>query len=292
MIVKFARNLLNGLAFGITEIVPGVSGSTIAVLLGFYDEAIYTINHFNKNYRRSFLFAVPILIGAAVGVLALASVMDYLLTNHTFPTMLFFIGIIVGIIPRIFAKVKTQKRRISLKTLLLIALPFGLLILLSLLRTSDSPQPAEMLSNIGPAYMVFIFVAGIVAACALVVPGISGSMILLLLGMYHLIMYSVSSLLSSFSEPGLFLSICKVLVPLGLGIVIGGLVMARLIEWLLKKHYHAAFAIILGLLLASVFVLFSDSAMYKNISVIAVVCGVITLILGFLASFALGKKTI
>jgi putative membrane protein len=290
----FIRNFLNGLAFGITETIPGVSGGTIAIVLGFYFELIEAINHFTEDIRKYLKFAIPLILGLVTGLLLFSSLIHYLLTNFSFPTMLFFIGLIMGIIPIIFSKVKEPGINLKLSEIILIIIPFLVLLLISGLKESSVVDPEEVINNIDFPFMIFIFFAGIVAAMALVIPGISGSFILLLLGIYHVVIYSVSSirlLLTDVSNTALLLNICKVLIPLVIGIVIGGLSMVRLIEKLLKNYHKVVYSIILGLLLGSVCVLFREPMVYKSgISIIIVIIGIATLSLGAVFSFIMGKK--
>jgi putative membrane protein len=285
---------LNGLAFGITETIPGVSGGTIAIILGFYNELIETINHFTENYKRYLKFLIPILLGAASGILLFSSIINYLLTNHSFPTMLFFIGLITGIIPLIFSKVKEPGQKLKISEILLMLIPFLILIIISELKGISISEPEEAINNVNIPFMIFIFFAGMIAAAALIIPGISGSFILLLLGLYPLIIYSISSIrifLSDSSNITLLINILKILIPLGIGIIIGGLSMARLIEKLLKNYHKIVYSVILGLLSGSVVVLFKNPIVYKSgISVIIIIIGIITLSLGAVLSHNIGKK--
>jgi len=291
--LKTIRNLLNGLAFGITETVPGVSGGTIAIILGFYDELIGAINNFRKEPKRYLKFLLPILAGVIVGFVAFSGVMTYLLTNYTLPTMTFFIGLIVGIIPIIFAKVKEPEGGLRSGRLAMIGLPALLVIVLAGLKGVEIREPVDVIAGIDFPYMLFLLLAGAIAAMALVVPGISGSFVLLLIGIYPLAIYSVSMVRHLITEPSteLFLDICKVLVPLGIGIIIGGLTMCRIIEGLLEKHYTIAYSIILGLLAGSVYALLREQILTQgDAGVAAVVIAIITCAAGGFLSYNLGKK--
>ena len=293
-IAAIIRNFLNGLAFGITETIPGVSGGTIAIILGFYDELIETVNHFTNNLRKRIKFLLPLLFGIATGLIVFSSIITYLLTNFSFPTMAFFIGLIVGIIPLIFIKVKDPSRWFTLKELALILLPCLTLVVIANLKPVSVTDPADVIKNIGVPFMIFIFIAGIIAAAALVIPGVSGSFMLLLMGIYRLATYSISSigsLLADITNTSLMLNIAKVLVPLAAGIIIGGLSMARVIEKLLKNHHKTIYLIILGLLLGSVYALFRDPVTYQSgLSVLHVIIGIATFSIGSVISYSLGKK--
>jgi putative membrane protein len=288
------RNFLNGLAFGITDTIPGVSGGTIAIILGFYFDLIEAINHFTEDFKKYLKFFIPLIIGIATGIVLFSSLVHYLLTYHSFPTMLFFIGLIMGIIPLIFSRVKEPGCKLKVSEIVLVLIPFSILLLISGLKEASVVDPEEVVNNINFPFMLFIFFAGIVAAMALVIPGVSGSFVLLLLGIYPVVIYSVSSirlLLADISDTALLLNICKVLVPLAIGIIIGGLSMVRLIEKLLKNYHKVVYSIILGLLLGSICVLFREPMVYKSgISALVIIIGIATLSLGAVLSFFMGKK--
>jgi putative membrane protein len=291
---KLLRNFINGLSFGIVETVPGVSGGTVAVILGFYDELIDTINHFRQNFRKRLSFLIPLLLGTAAGIVAFGSLIHFLLTNYSFPTMSFFIGLIVGIIPLVFMKVKMPGKWFSPPEHLMVFIPVLVLVAISVITNgkASAAGPAEALGSV--AYMVFIFFAGIIAAAALIIPGISGSFVLLLLGVYPTAvdaLASVKDLFFGIETAATLADICRVLVPLAVGIVIGGLSMARLIGLLLEKHHKTVYLIILGLLIGSVYALFRNPIVYNSgVPGWAAVTGAATFILGGATSFSVGRK--
>ena len=291
------KNFFNGLVFGITQVIPGVSVGTVALILGFYFELIENINHFFKDIRKSLSFLIPLAVGITLGLLLFSSIIDFLLTNYSFPTMLFFIGMVAGIIPRFFSKLKEGGQKLYARDFLLIIFPFVILSATTFLRGTNAPgqmEVAEVIANINISYMVFLFIAGIAAASALVIPGFSGSVVLLLMGVFHLAIYSVSSirfLLLDLSNFALMMDIIKVIVPLGIGTVIGIVFMARLIEKLFKNHQRQVYLVVLGLLLGSVFNLFGQPIVYRSgISVVIVIVGIVSFALGSVVSFKLGKN--
>ncbi|MCL2009208.1 MAG: DUF368 domain-containing protein [Synergistaceae bacterium] len=293
---KDIRNFFNGMAFGVTEIVPGVSGGTIALVLGFYYELIEIVNHFAENHRKYLRYLFPFLLGNAVGVIVFSSIMNYLLTSHSFPTMSFFMGLIAGVIPMVYVKAKEPGRGFRPGEIALAALPVLMLVIISELKSPVITAPAEIINNMGVPFMLFIFLAGIMAAMALVLPGFSGSFVLLLLGIYHLAIYSISSirhLLADITNVPLMLDIGKVLGPLGIGIIIGVLLMARVIEKSLKNYYRGTYLVILGLLIGSVYALCKAPIVFQSgTSAAILVAGLATFLSGGAISFALGKKQI
>jgi putative membrane protein len=293
-ITKVIRDFLNGLAFGIIETVPGVSGGTIAIILGFYRELIEALNHFTENSKKYIKFLVPISLGIVTGLVIFSYIMTYLLLNFSFPTMTFFIGLIIGIIPLIYLKVKEPGCWFKPKELALILLSFFAVLIISNLKPLSITNPAEVINYIDAPFMFFIFLVGILSAIALVVPGISGSFVLLLLGIYHLVTYSVSSvgfLLTDITNIHLMLAVAKVLIPLALGIIIGGLSMARLIERLLKYHYKTLYSLILGFLLGSVYSLFKEPFIFQSgSSTLIIFAGAATCLLGVYFLLVWGKN--
>ena len=294
------RNFINGLAFGITQIIPGLSGATIAIMLGFYFELLEAINCFFKDIRKNLKFLTPIFIGMIAGIIIFSSIVNFLLTNYSFPTMLFFIGLIAGILPHIYARVRedgTSGRRyekLKIKNIVFIAIPFIILVIASFLQEASVTSPAELVDNIGIPFIIFLFVTGVLAAAALILPGFSGSFVLLLLGVYHLAIYSISSirhLLLDFSNITLMLNIIKVLLPMGLGVIVGILSMAKLIDKLIKNYNKLLYTIIFGLLLGSIFALFREPIVYQSgVSALAIVIGVVTFVSGAVLAYVLGKK--
>ena len=283
---------MNGVAFGITETIPGVSAGTIAIILGFYHELIEAINNFTKDYKKYLRFLLPLCLGIVTGILTFSSLTHYLLTNHSFSTMAFFIGLIVGIVPLIYAKVKNSRWRPS--QIALVVCPMLFVMAISHLRGETVTNPEEIVNYIDWRFMLFIFFSGILAAAALVIPGISGSFVLLLLGIYPLAIFSVSQirfLLTDIFNLHLILNIGRVLVPLGIGVIIGGLSMARLIEKLLKNYHNTVYSIILGLLVGSVYSLFRDPIVYQSgVSALIIAVGAVTFLGGCAASYGIGKK--
>ncbi|MCL2096959.1 MAG: DUF368 domain-containing protein [Oscillospiraceae bacterium] len=293
---KFVRNFLNGAAFGVTQIVPGVSGGTIAIILGFYSELLKSVNNLLKNFKESFRFLFPLFLGAAAGIFAFASLVNFLLEKYSFPSMTFFIGLIAGIIPVIYSKIKEPGKKISLKQTILILIPALILFLIDYLKNRNPAEniPDISINNIDIFFMIFIFFTGIIAAAALIIPGISGSFVFLLFGVYPLITSAISSAavwLYDVSNTELFINICKILAPLLAGIIIGIILTAKIIEKLLRDYYKIIYSAILGLLLGSVYALFRDPIVYRsgvNPAIIAV--GALTLLCGAAVSYVLGKK--
>ena len=292
--IVFAKNLFNGLAFGVTQIVPGVSGGTVAIIMGYYNELIDSINNFRKDCKKSLKFLLPFLIGILLGMVLFSSVVTYMLDNFSLPTMLFFVGLIAGIAPAVYGKIKEPGKLPEFKYIMLAVIPIVLLVAVSHLTNPAEPDPREVIDGINIGYMLFLVVVGAVAAAALIVPGVSGSFMLLLFGVYHVATYSLSSireLLGDITNTEIFFNILKIMAPLGVGIVIGGLLMARIVGILLESYTKIVYSIILGLIIGSVYALLREDMVYESgTAVPMVVAAVAAFIAGWVLSFILGQK--
>lgn len=293
LLIEILKNFGSGIVFGLSLVIPGVSGGTLAIILGFYDQLLEAVNHFLHNFNKYVKFLVPFGIGIAVGVVAFASVIQFLLTYHSFPAMMFFLGLIVGVIPGMFRRVREntpQDCKFGAGDALLIAVPFALLVMTAFLGGGDV-SPTDVVVDL--PFMLFIFVIGIVAAASLLIPGLSGSFVLLVAGIYPLATYAVSSirlLLTDFGNVDLILDIMKVLAPLGAGVLIGIFLTARLIEGLLKKRARGVFLVVTGLMAGSVVALAADPILVQSgVSLPVIAFGAGSFIIGLIISIKMEK---
>jgi len=291
---KDIRNILNGAVFGSTLIVPGVSATIFAIILGFYDELIGALNHFSKNYGKNARYIAAFLLGIAVGSIAFSSVIMYLLDNFPFPTMLFFVGLLVGILPLVASKTKAPAQRVAPREIGLALFSMVALYALSRGVNTEAFNPADALGSMSLGIVLYVFVAGVINGATLVIPGLSGAFILLIMGLYPLIIQSVSSIGEYLANPGnitLLRDICVVLLPFGGGALIGCLSMARLMEKLMRDHTSGVYAVILGLVLGSVVSMLQNPMVSRGASsVVVTAAGVVALFLGGAASYFMGER--
>lgn len=270
------RLILKGGIIGIANVIPGVSGGTMAVVLGIYEKLIEALGNFftNKTRRKEyFLFLLKVFIGAGITILLFSWVMDYLLTNYRVYTYLFFIGLILGSIPSIYKSHSDMKLNIvSIFTFLIaVALILGLFFFTPE-KNAGLDQGVEHQWSVQKALILII--SGILSGGSMIMPGISGSFILVLLGQYHYIIRSVKNL----SVLPLFF--------LGIGIGIGIWTFAKIIDYLLKKYPKETFYFILGLVIASLIPIFPGLPAGVWEKVIALVIG----LMAFFISFTLGER--
>ncbi len=234
------KNLYRGFFMGVSDLIPGVSGGTIAFILGIYDELLASISgFFSKEWKKYIGFLVPLGIGVVIALLSLSKVMEYLLEHHHAPTQFFFMGLIIGVLPFI-AKQADVKKNFTIGHFILIIVLGVALASTKFIHTGD-PTPITQLTI---STTIGLFFAGWAASMAMLLPGISGSFILLLLGVYS----TAIAALSNFNIP--------VIAVIGAGVIVGFIVSSKLISYLLSHYTYLTFAAIIGLIIGSLVVVY------------------------------------
>lgn len=262
------KNVYRGLIMGASDVVPGVSGGTIAVLLGIYDRFIAAISGvFTKEWRRHFKFLFPLAIGVATSILLLSRLMDWLILNYGGPTYFFFLGLILGIVPYLFRESKARETFKAHHFLLLI---FGLILLILL------PEPVnkgEVIETFTMGTYVYLFISGCLASAAMILPGISGALVFLILGVFPTIIAAINNL------------DLLIMAIVGAGIFTGVITMSKVIQFFFMRFKTATFALIIGLVIGSVFVIFPGWPVAWS----SLILSIITFSAGLLAAYTLGK---
>ncbi len=285
--MQFLKDMCKGAVIGIANIIPGVSGGTMAVSMGIYDRLIHCITHLFKEFKKSILFLIPIILGAGIALVASAFGLEYLFGNYPVPTNLLFIGLILGGLPAMCKKVKGK--RVNAGHIAAFAIFFVLVAGLALMGEKEGAAADMSFSLLN---VIKLFGVGIIASATMVIPGVSGSMILLLIGYYHPIIEAVSSFmraLVSFDMKGILHGM-GILVPAGIGIIVGIFAIAKLIEIVFEKFPLYAFWAIIGLIVASpVAIVLMNLASFSGVTVLTALISVITLAVGFFVSMKLGE---
>lgn len=243
--LNWILDILRGAVMGISNIIPGVSGGTMAVSMGIYDRMIYAVNNIVKKFKESFKTLLPIVIGMLIGLFAFAALIGHLLGTKSatipltrLPTNFAFIGLILGGLPAIYKRVNLKKAGIP--GLILFLLFFAIVVVLPLLKAPE----ARKVDHSFPVMLLMVGL-GAIASAAMVIPGISGSMIIMLLGYYESVINAMNEL-----RAGDF-SAAALLIPYLIGLLIGIVFIAKLMNFLLKKHTALTFAAIFGLVIGS-----------------------------------------
>lgn len=239
---------------GIANIIPGVSGGTMAISLGVYDDLIFSIANLMKDWKNSLRILGPILIGLASGIVAFSYLIERLLSQYTLPTALAFIGLILGGIPILWASLKeslrNKKTNLSFKHFLVFLLSFALVAGMALIQESGTSLSSFefTFSNV-----VLLFFIGVIASATMVIPGVSGSLVLMILGFYYNILNTVTDFVNALRTldfNGLLYGV-GLLLPFGIGILLGIFFISKLVSYLFENLPVMTYSSILGLVLAS-----------------------------------------
>ncbi len=250
------KETARGIVIGVANIIPGVSGGTMAVSMGVYDKLIEAVTDLRKNFKKSFLFLLPYLIGAVLGIVALSFVVRHSLQTWPLQTAGLFIGLIMGGLPVILKNFRGAKINIGH---VVIFIAFFLLVIFMSLNKDIESTATDF--NLNPIMIIQLFAVGMIAAATMIIPGVSGSMVLMILGFYNGIISNISQFIKallSFDMAGITHGL-GVFIPFGIGILIGVALIAKMIRWLFANAPISTYAAITGLILASPFAIMIET---------------------------------
>ncbi|MDR2201302.1 MAG: DUF368 domain-containing protein [Clostridiales bacterium] len=277
---RHAVNFVKGIGIGLSVIVPGVSGGTMAIIMGIYHKLLAAVNNLFRKFRECAPFLAAVLAGAAVGILSLSYVIKWALENHLAVTNFLFIGVIIGGFPIViresgisYTKLPssaTGARNKALRIILDVALVgVGVGIVAGLIVMQGNIAAMNELSGAGGFF--FRILAGVLAAIALVLPGVSGSQFLIVLGLYESVNAAVSGLLTGFGASFAYL------LPFGIGVIGGIIISAKALDKLFKKFNRGTYLVIFGFLLGAV----AELALRAAPSGITILYCAVSLLIGF-----------
>lgn len=279
--------ILQGMIVGIANIIPGVSGGTMMVAMGLYDRLIHAITHIKSEFKNSLKLLIPILAGAALAIVLLSRLFEFLLDNYPIPTNFAFCGLIVGSLPFIVEKVKGSKAADPSNWIPFVI--FFAIVVGSALFTETNSSANHISLNI--IEIIKLFLVGVIAAATMVIPGVSGSMMLMLLGYYDTILATINSTIDAligFDIPTL-LNCAGLLIPFGIGVIIGIFLIAKLIEFIFSKWETSAYYAIIGLIVSSPVAILVNTD-WQDFSLITLIISIITFIVGWFVASKLGKE--
>lgn len=272
-------NILKGFAMGTSDLVPGVSGGTIALLLGIYNQFIASISGiFSRRFWPSFTFLIPIIIGMLLAMGSLSNLFNYLLSQHHIPTMFFFGGLIIGIVPYLL-KISNYKTSFTTKHYMMVIAGIAILIVITLMNNSDKHAGETLTLSTG--LIIKYFIAGMCASSAMLLPGISGSFMLLVFGVYGTVMLAISEVVK-LNFAGL-----PILLAVGFGVLAGFIISSKIIQYFLTHHKLMTFALIIGFVVGSLFAVFPG----LPTNIVMWFVSLVVFIIGFIVSLALGRIT-
>ena len=256
---EFLRTVAFGIIIGIANAIPGVSGGTMAVVLGVYDKLIGGMSRFFDDVKGNIKFLSGIGIGAGLGIYYFGSIIKYCISNYAMSTNFFFSGLILGSLPMIYSKARSLGKASARHygTLLIV---IGLMAALAFYSGGGSD---ELITQLTPEIALYMVFASMIAAIGMLLPGVSGSMILLMFGLYFSVMTGVTDMNIILLSP--------VAIGVGLGLLVG----AKIIDFCLLRMplftYYAILGLVIGSLITVVKNAFDDEPSLVNIIVSSLV---------------------
>ena len=250
--MDFIKNIIKGIMIGTGAIIPGVSSGVICVILGIFEDLLNSVLNLFKNFKENIRLLLPISIGIFAGMILFGKILNYLFYAYPIQISFTFIGLVMGSIPSLIKEIE-KKEKVKQKNIwfLIIAMLIGIgMVLVEQHMATSYPTSFSFF------YLIF---AGMCMSVGVIVPGVSSTVILMLLGVY-------SAYLSSVAEVYL-----PILIPIGIGLIIGSLICMKIIKFLLDKYYVQTFYSIIGFSIGSVFVLYPGISADFN-GIISILC--------------------
>lgn len=264
---------IKGFIVGIGKIMPGVSGSLLAISMGIYDKSLTSISTFFTNMKKSIKFLMPIGIGILLAIIFFSNIIFYCINNYYFPIMLLFLGLIIGGIPSLLKTIK--KIKFCKKDIKFIFLVIFLFIIIFFLR-NDILILAQTISNYK---IIFWFIIGFIDALTMIIPGVSGTAILMMLGCYN-------DVILMYANP---LSNIQTVIPFVIGMVITVLLLTKIFNWLFNNCSKSIYLLILILVLISIVSLIKN-IFSSTFNIFNLIMGTILFMLGYLLSYLIDNR--
>ena len=268
--MEYLKTMICGVLIGIANAIPGVSGGTMAVILNIYDKIMYSLSL--KNIKNNLKFLIPLGIGAVLGIYVLSNVIVAAMEHYPMILNFCFIGLVIGSIPAIYKRAKGDE--MHHRNWIFFALALALMVFLTFANPEATANKSiEEFGGVSLWLCGWFFFTGAIGCIAMILPGLSGSLVLLLFGTYGAIMESISTF--NFILIG----------AAGLGILTGGAIGVKVIKKMLRFHPQALYFGILGLMVGSIVVIWPGFVM--NVQGVIAIVGLV----GFtLAAYLPGRK--
>ena len=281
-------SFLKGLWIGGTMTVPGVSGGAMAMIMGIYDRLIYSVSHLFKEFKKSVLFLAVFACGGGIGAVLFSKIITFLLNNFGVPFRFFFVGAIAGGIPLMLKSARVKK--FSPACIICPLIGGAIVVGIWLLTKKQFGGGMPSLHDSAVKYIIFSLIAGVLAAIALVVPGISLTHIFAMLGIFAPIMAAVGDL---------DIKALLQYIPMGLVCVVGTFLIAKILEPAMNNYPTPTYLTIFGFLLGSIPALLFDpadkgadaaaSVSYSDLSAVMWIVSILCAALGFFALYMLSR---
>ena len=280
--------VIKGFFMGIANVIPGVSGGTIAIILGIYEKFISTISNIFEDLKENLKFLIPIFLGMGLAIVTTSKVVGYSYDNFPLPTLMFFVGLVFGGIPLLFKNVKGKKESKQVSSYVIAMFTFLLVIFMASYKLLFNINSEVSFVSMNILDYLLLFIVGVIAAATMVVPGISGSLVLMIIGYYYPIIDTINNL---FKED--LISNAIVLLVFGIGVVIGIVLISKLLEILFKKYNTKTYFGVLGFVIASIFAIPISACIELNsitVNIEQSIVSIIMLVIGTIISHKLGSE--
>ncbi len=237
--MNFVSNFFKGISIGAGAILPGISSGVLCVIFGIYEKLLDSILGFFKNIKENLKFLFPITLGTIIGVLIFSKILNYFLYAYPIQTKSAFVGLILTTVPSL---VRDVNKKSKFKLRYILYLIFALILGLSTVFLERN----MIVSSSAEFNYFYLILCGFLMSIGVIVPGVSSTIILMLLGVYSTYLTSVSAIY------------LPILVPMGIGLALGSFVFMKLTKICLDKYYAQTFYTIIGFTLGSVLVIWPD----------------------------------
>lgn len=234
-------NVLKGIVIGVANAIPGVSGGTMMVIMKVFDRLLGAVTLNLKKLKENFVFLLTIIIGMGIGVILSSKVLSVCFEQFYVQTQFFFMGVVLGSLPMIYKEATKEKK---LSPIHLIPFIIGVAVIIGVSLVSESMGANTVRTSLDASTFIYLTIISIVAAAAMIMPGLSGSLVLLILGGYQTVIQAVDEM----NIP--------ILIPVAIGVIIGIVLCAKLITICLKKWQRGTYSVILGLIFGSFYAIF------------------------------------
>lgn len=260
------KEFLKGFIIGIGKIIPGVSGAILAISLGIYDKALFFISNFRINKKESIKYLFPICLGLILSIIFFSNIILISLNRFYIITMLFFVGLIIGGIPLITYKVEK-------KDYYIVIISFVIFFFISIGGINN----VYVIKNNFIDYII-LFLSGVLEAVGTVIPGISSTALLMVVGTYNIIIDSIASL-NNFN----------ILIPFSLGLIIGLYIIVKITSYLFSMFENKLYSFVLGVSISSIILLIIQS-FKNNFTIIELILGLLFMVIGIFITYLMEKK--
>jgi len=251
-------NFFKGIAIGAGAILPGISSGVLCVIMGIYETLLDKVLNVFRDFKNNIKYLLPIGLGAICGIVLFGNILKYLFNEYLFQTSYIFIGLILGSIPILFKQINS-KSKFRLHYILYMLFAFALGMLMVYLE-----KQVITTENINFSF-VYLILSGMAMSIGVIVPGVSSTVILMLFGVYSVYLSAVATVYF------------PVLIPIGIGLILGSIICMKITKILLNNFYAQTFYAIIGFTLGSILILYPGFTFNLDglIGILCVILGII-----------------